>query len=81
MWGEPAYLKELGWIETDHDGEQIKAAIAVTHANYGFVILRFGADTCRFLHWEMTQNEAIEWAVDRSRKEIALHEIKECKKP
>jgi hypothetical protein len=80
MWGEPEYLKELGWVERDEHDEQIKATIAVTHSNYGFVVLRFGRDTCRFLHWAMTKEEAIEWAVDWARKEIAHNEIQECKK-
>jgi hypothetical protein len=75
MFGEPEYLRELGWVEKDGDGEQIKAAIAVVNASYGFVVLRFGADTCKFLHWEMTRESAIEWAVDRARKEVSKHEI------
>lgn len=79
MWEEPEYVRELGWNEVDEDGEKIKTAIVVTHASFGYVVLRFGADTCRFLNWALTREEAIEWAVDRARKEISHHEIIEYK--
>jgi len=71
------YWKDLGWTEWN-GSEDEEASIIVINANIGFNVLRLGYQVV-FLGWYKSPEEAIEYAVDFSRKTIAHHEI-ECEK-
>lgn len=71
------YLRELGWAEFNDDGEMVKATITVSACVYGYVVLRFGHPHVEFLKWFRLSSDAIEWAVDRVRKEQGQHEMAE----
>lgn len=70
------YVKALGWYEFDDDGDKVPSAIAVTFNYLGYSVFRLGQNV-EHLKWLFSKEEAIEWAVDRSRKEIAEHEMRQ----
>jgi len=77
MHDKTKYLKELGWHEFDDDGDKICCLIFVMDIDLGYGVFRQGAEGKKLLFHTMKQDEAVEWAVDRARQEIADHEIKQ----
>ena len=73
------YLRELGWKEFDEEENETDVLIFVLDIDYGFAVFRQGNET-NLLHYSRNIHEAIEWAVDEARKQIAAHEIRESKK-
>jgi hypothetical protein len=74
------YFKKLGWKESDEDGDSITAAIFVYDVCFGFNVFRQG-NNIKLLGWFRQIDEAVEFAVDECRKEIASHEIQQQAKP
>lgn len=77
--GKIKYQKELGWKEFDEDGDSSPVAITVLDVDWGYSVFR-NTSTIQHLHWTHNLSDAVEWAVDRARNEIAEHEIKQVEK-
>jgi hypothetical protein len=73
------FSKNLGWKEIDEYQDEVDVMIIVVDANLGFNIFRLG-EYCELLDWMIDREEALEYAVDSCRKEIAFHEISEMGK-
>ena len=73
------YTRNLGWIEIDEHGDEVEVMILVLDANLGYNVFRLG-EYCELLEWYINREEALEYAIDISRKEISHHEIKEMGK-
>ena len=68
------YAKELGWKEYDEDDDQSHSVIYVLDMNFGYGVIRQGANTRMVFHSKKLC-EAVEWAVDEARREISAHEV------
>ena len=73
------YTRNLGWNEVDENGDEVEVMIIVLDANLGYNIFRLG-EYCELLDWYLSREEALEYAIDTSRKEISYHEINEMGK-
>ena len=74
------YQKALGWKEYDNDGDLMQASITVVNVKWGYSVFRHGNDSVQHLYFSTILSEAVEWAVDRARKEIADHELKQVER-
>ena len=70
------YIKDLGWDELDDEDEKCRAMVVVVDANFGFNVFRFGGIN-QHIGWYSAKEDAIEYAVDCSRQDIAEHEFME----
>lgn len=73
------YHKELGWKEFDDDGDSVTVAITVIDTDFGYCVFR-NSPTITMMNWFQNLDEAVEWGVDRARKEISDHEIKQAER-
>lgn len=73
------YAKRLGWNEFDEEGSKTPASIFVRDVSWGYSVFREG-NKLQMLYWTKSLDEAVEWAVDRARKEIAEHEVQQEKR-
>jgi len=71
------YYKDLGWNEFDSDGDKVPVAIFVYDVEMGYACFRQGQDGKELVFHSLDLDEAVEWGVDRARREIADHEIKQ----
>lgn len=77
--GKTKYAKLLGWHEFDDEGNKISVAINTLDVEIGYAVFRRGAEV-QMIYWAPEIEDAVEWAVDRARQEIADHEIKQQKR-
>jgi len=73
------YIRPLGWKEYDDDGDCVPALMIVVDAQIGYNIFRVGQELCH-LDWYYRREDAIEYAVDRTRWEIAQHEVQQAER-
>lgn len=74
-----AYERDLGWREFDEDGDSVPAVVAVVEGGLGYNVFRLGQH-CFHLEWFDRREDAIDWAVDRSRQEVAEHELRQSER-
>jgi len=73
------YAKALGWNEFDERGDRVPVTLCVIDSKIGYNILRFG-EYCEHLEWFLSREDAIDWAVDYQRKEVAEHELRQVER-
>lgn len=73
------YCRHLGWSEYDEEGDKVPAMITVVNATIGYNVFRVGQDLYH-LEWFHSREDAIDWAVDRARQEVAEHEVRQSER-
>lgn len=68
------YVKFLGWHEFDVTGDKHDAMVVCMFALYGYNVFRLGSYT-EHIGWFEMRDEALEFAVDRARQDIAHNEF------